>query len=158
LKTALKYAHAGHGALTLADRPLTLDGNRKRHLHRERTMAKLLTIEARVARYLVDDLRGRHVPIDGLLKEVRLRRADLANPEARVPYVSVIGLIERAATLVGDDSFGLRIGASGTRDRGLLGFVALNSPTLMDAMANLRRHSKIVRQSEEFEIERSSDG
>jgi len=118
-------------------------------------MPKALTIEARVAKYVVDDLQRRHLPIDGVLKEVGLRRSDLADSESRLPYASVIGLIERAATLTGDDCFGLRLGASrDTRERGLLGFLALNSPTLMDAIANLQRYSKIARESEDIEVER----
>ena len=120
-------------------------------------MAKVPTIEARVANYVVDDLRRRHAPIDGLLKEVSLRRTDLADPEARLPYASVIGLIERAAALVGDDSFGLRLGASrDTRERALLGFLVLDSPTLMDAMTNLQRYSRVAREGEIFELERSA--
>ena len=119
-------------------------------------MARVLTIEARVASYVVDDLRRRQAPIDALLKEAGLRKADLAVPEARLPYTSVLRLIESAATLVGDASFGLRLGASrDTRDRGVLGFLVLNSPTLMEAIANLQRYSKIVGEGEDFEIERS---
>jgi AraC-like DNA-binding protein len=114
-----------------------------------------LTIEARVAGYVVDDLQRRQLPADGVLKEVGLRRSDLANVEARLPYTAVIGLIERAATLTGDACFGLRLGASrDTRERGLLGFLALNSPTLMDAMTNLQRYAKIARESEDIQIER----
>jgi len=120
-------------------------------------VAKVPTIEARVANYVVDDLRRRRAPIDGLLKEVNLRRIDLADPEARLPYASVFGLIERAATLVGDHSFGLRLGASrDTRERGLLGFLILNSPTLMDAITNLKRYVRVAGESEDFEIEHSN--
>jgi hypothetical protein len=55
----------------------------------------------------------------------------------------VLGLIERAARLVGDASYALRPGASrDTRDRGLLGFLPLNSPTLMDGIPKLQRYSK----------------
>ena len=119
-------------------------------------MAKVPTIEARVANYVLDDLKRRHAPIDGLLKEVGLRRIDLADPEARLQYASVLSLIERAATLVGDHSFGLRLGASrDTRERGLLGFLILNSPTLMDALTNLQRYSRVAGESEDIEIERT---
>jgi AraC-like DNA-binding protein len=67
----------------------------------------------------------------------------------------VIHLIERAASLAGDPSYGLHLAASlNTRDHGLLGFLALNSPTLMDALINLQRYYKVVREGE-FEIERN---
>jgi AraC-like DNA-binding protein len=117
-------------------------------------MAKAPKIDARMARFVVEDLRRRRIPVDGLLKEVGLRSSDLASPEGRLPYAPVIHLIEHAATLVGDASYGLHLAASlDARDHGLLGFLALNSPTLMDALINVQRYYKIVREGE-FEIER----
>jgi hypothetical protein len=104
---------------------------------------------------IIDDLRRRRLPVDGFLKELGLRKTDLATPEYR-PHVLVLGLIERAASLVGDASYGLRLGASrDTRDRGLLGFLLLNSPTLMDGITNLQRYSKVVGEGENLEIERN---
>jgi AraC-like DNA-binding protein len=109
-----------------------------------------------VANFIIDDLRRRRIPVDGLLKQVGLRKTDLANPEYRLPHVLVLRLIERAASLVGDASYGLRLGASrDTRDRGLLGFLLLNSPTLMDGMTNLQRYSRVVGEGENLEIERN---
>ena len=118
-------------------------------------MAKVPKIDARMARFVVEDLRRRRIPVDGPLKEVGLTRSDLASPEGRLPYAPVIHLIERAATLAGDPSYGLHLAASlDARDHGLLGFLALNSPTLMDALINLQRYYQIVREGE-FEIERN---
>ena len=34
-------------------------------------MAKVPKIDARMARFVVEDLRRRRIPVDGLLKEVR---------------------------------------------------------------------------------------
>ena len=114
-----------------------------------------LKMAARPAIFIVNELRRRGMPTDDLLKEVALRRTDLADPEARVPYAAVLGLIERAAAATGDASFGLRLGASrDQRDSGLLGFVLLNSSTLMEALANLQRYFRVVGEGEEFEIER----
>jgi len=112
-------------------------------------------IEARLACRVVEDLRQQGVRADDLLKEVGLRRSDVADPEARVPYAAVLSLIERAATLLGDPSLGLRLGASHeARDSGLLGFVVLNSPTLMDALRNLQRYFHVVGEGEDIEVER----
>jgi AraC-like DNA-binding protein len=120
-------------------------------------MAKVPKMDGRMARFVIDDLRRRRIPVDGLLKEVGLSRTDIANPEARLPYDSVIFLIEGAARLVGDANYGLHLGASrDPRDRGLLGFLSLNSPTLMDALLNLQRYYRIVRESGEFEVERNA--
>jgi hypothetical protein len=119
-------------------------------------MAKVPKIQARAAVFVVDDLRRRRIPIDGLLKEVGLQKTDLASPETPLPQAVVLNLIERAASLAGDPSYGLHLGASrDARERGLLGFLALNSPTLMDAMVNMQRYYKVVREGGEFEIERS---
>ena len=110
-------------------------------------MAKVPKIDARMARFVVEDLRRRRIPVDGLLKQVGLTRTDLASPEGRLPYAPVIHLIERAATLAGDPSYGLHLAASlDPSDHGLLGFLAVNSPTLMDAMINLQRYYKVVRE------------
>jgi AraC-like DNA-binding protein len=118
-------------------------------------MATVPKIHARMGCFIADDLRRRRLAIDGLLKQVGLQKADLNNPENRLPQASVLQLIERAADLTGDASYGLRLGASrDPRDRGLLGFVALNSPTLMDAMTNMQRFYKIAREGGDFEIER----
>ena len=116
-------------------------------------MAKVPKVDASMARFVVDDLRRRRLPIDGLLREVGLRGTDLVSAEGRLPYAPVIHLIEGAASLVGDPSYGLHLAASlDARDHGLLGFLALNSPTLMDAVTNLQRYYKVVREGE-FEIE-----
>jgi hypothetical protein len=100
-------------------------------------MSKSHRIEARLATKVISDLRRHGVNADGLVKEVGLRRADVADPDARIPYAAVLGLIERAAATLGDVSYGLRLGAAHeARDSGLLGFIVLNSPTLMNAISN----------------------
>jgi hypothetical protein len=58
--------------------------------------------------------------------------------------------------LLDDPSLGLRLGAShDAHDSGLLGFVVLNSPTLMDALANLQRYFRVVGEGEDVELSRS---
>ena len=118
-------------------------------------MASVPKIHARTAGYIVDDLRRRRLAADKLLQEVGLEKAGLADPENRLPQSPVFQLMERAASLTGDASYGLRLGASvDPRDRGLLGFIALNSPTLIDAMANIQRFYKVGREGHDCEIER----
>ena len=62
---------------------------------------RVLMIEARWAIRIADDLRRAGHALDGLLKEVGLVRADLSSPEDRIPYAAYVGLIERAAVLLG---------------------------------------------------------
>lgn len=118
-------------------------------------MTRSQKIDARLAIKVVDDLRKHGVNVDNLIKEVGLRRTDVADPDTRIPYVAVLGLIERAASTLGDASYGLRLGAAHeARDSGLLGFVVLNSPTLLDAIANFQRYFYVVGEGEDIEVER----
>jgi AraC-like DNA-binding protein len=113
-------------------------------------------IEARLAVRVVKALRQQGLQTDDLLNEVGITRDDVSDPEARVSYAAVLRLIERAATLLDDPSLGLRLGASyGARDSGLLGFVLLNSPTLMESIKNLQRYFRVIGEGEDFEIERA---
>jgi AraC-like DNA-binding protein len=113
-------------------------------------------IDARLAYRVVEALKQRGSRADDLLKEVGLRRVDVADPETRISYAAVLKLIERAATLLNDPSLGLRLGASHeARDSGLLGFVLLNSPTLIEGLANLQRYFHVIGDGEDIEIERT---
>ena len=104
-------------------------------------------IEARWATYIADDLRRAGHTLDGPLKEVGLSRTDVASPEGRISYASYMGLIEQAALLLAEPGYGLKLGAShDVRDNGLLGFIALNSPTLGDALANVERYISVTNE------------
>jgi hypothetical protein len=48
-------------------------------------MAKVPKTDARMARFVIEDLRRRRIPVDGLLNQVGLQKTDLANPEHRLP-------------------------------------------------------------------------
>jgi len=110
-------------------------------------------IEARMAAFIAEDLRQRQLPFDGLLEEVGLTRRDIAHPDDRIPYLAALNFLDGAMKLSNDANFALRLGASHeTRDRGLLGFIALNSPRLMEAMVNMLRYRKVSGANEEFEI------
>jgi AraC-like DNA-binding protein len=116
-------------------------------------------IEARWAIRIADDLRRAGFALDGLLKEVGLVRADLVSPEDRIPYAGYVGLIERAALLLADPGYGLKLGAShGVRDHGLLGFLALNSPTLKDALTNIERYVSVTNEGIDGVFERDGQG
>jgi AraC-like DNA-binding protein len=118
-------------------------------------MSKSHRIDARLATKVVSDLRQHGVNADSLLKEVGLRRADVSDLDNRISYSAVIGLIERAATTLGDASYGLRLGAAQeAKDSGMLGFLMLNSPTLLDALSNAQRYFRVLGEGEDIEIER----
>ena len=69
-------------------------------------------IEARWATYIADDLRRAGHTLDGLLREVGLSRADVASPDGRISYAAFMRLIERAALLLAEPAYGLKLGAS----------------------------------------------
>jgi AraC-like DNA-binding protein len=120
---------------------------------------RVLMIEARWAIRIADDLRRSGHALDGLLKEVGLVRADLSSAEDRIPYAAYVGLIERAAVLLGDPGYGLKLGAShGVRDNGLIGFIALNSPTLKDALANIERYVRVTNEGIDAVFEADRQG
>lgn len=104
-------------------------------------------IEARWATYVADDLRRAGHALDGPLKEVGLSRTDVASPDGRISYASYMGLIERAALILSEPGYGLKLGSSrDVRDSGLVGFIALNSPTLGDALANVERYINVTNE------------
>jgi AraC-like DNA-binding protein len=146
-------------ALTWTDKFLTFVVEPERQPPAGNGIVGVLTIEARWAIRIADDLRRAGHPLDGLLTEVGLVRADLADAEARIAYAAYIGLVERAAVLLGDAGYGLRLGAShGLRDGGLLGFIALNSPTLGDALANIERYVRVTNEGIDAEFKAHGQG
>jgi len=111
--------------------------------------------EARWAAVVVEDLRRSGRPVDSLLREVGLTQADLTDPHAKIPYAAYVGLIERAAAVLEDGAYGLRLGAiQQIRDTGLLGFLALNSPTLMAAFGNMKRYYRVAGEGLDAAFER----
>jgi AraC-like DNA-binding protein len=117
-------------------------------------MPKDLRIAARSATFIAEDLGRRGVAVDRVLREAGLQRADIADPETRVRYADLLRLVERAAAIAGDASYGLRLGAARELgDSGLLGFVMLNSSTLLEALTNLQRYCRVLGDGEDFEIE-----
>jgi len=119
-------------------------------------MSQSHRIDARLATRVVGDLRRRGVNPDDLLKDVGLRRADVLDPDNRIPYAAVLAFVERAATTLGDTSYGLRLGAAQeARNSGMLGFLMLNSPTLLDALSNIQRYHRVLGDGEDIEIVRT---
>jgi len=118
-------------------------------------MSQSHRIDARLATRVIGDLHRLGVDTDGLLKEVGLRRADVLDPDNRIPYAAALALVERAATTLGDACYGLRLGAAHeARSSGMLGFLMLNSPTLFDALSNTQRYFRVLGEGEDIEIER----
>jgi AraC-like DNA-binding protein len=111
-------------------------------------------IEARWATYIADDLRAAGHALDAVLKEVGLSRTDIASCDGRISYAAFMRLIERAALLLAEPAYGLKLGARhDVRDNGLLGFIAANSPTLGDALANVERYISVTNEGTDTALE-----
>ncbi len=93
------------------------------------------------ARQIADLLEARQRPVDMILQEVGLARAELASPEAQIAFAKHAALIEAAAEHLKDTSFGLHFGASlDPLDAGAIAYLAANSPTLQAAVDNYIRY------------------
>ena len=61
--------------------------------------------------------------------------------------------------LLADPAYGMKLGAShDVRDNGLIGFLALNSPTLHDALANVERYVAVTNEGIDAVFEREGPG
>jgi hypothetical protein len=119
----------------------------------------VLTIEARWAVLIADDLRRAGHPVEGVLKEVGLSRANISAPESRIPYAAFVRLIERAALLLANPGYGLKLGTShDVREHGLIGFVALNSAALREALANIERYVGVTSEGIDAVFETVGEG
>jgi AraC-like DNA-binding protein len=78
---------------------------------------------------------------DRIIGAARLDHRDVANPNASLDLNRYCDMFEQAAAQTGVDDFGLRFGQTyRLEDMGSIGQLALNSPTLGDAVKNLCRY------------------
>jgi AraC-like DNA-binding protein len=84
------------------------------------------------------------VPPERLLQGLALTREALVEPEARIPVSTMVTLIERARSLTGEPGIGYYLGLQ-TRVsvHGYLGFAAMTSSSLREAIALAMRYSPI---------------
>ena len=121
-------------------------------------MARVLKVDARWACLTVQLLKERRVPIDPVLKEVGLTRVQVSDPDERIPFHKHAALLEVAARLTGDRCFGIHLGVTvHPKQAGALGYVALSSMTLGDALSNFARYLHVLTEGWELEIERQGD-
>lgn len=107
-------------------------------------MATSLTISAYLACLAMERLRESKVPTDTILRQVGLTRTQTSDHEGRIPFHKHAALLEAAARETDCPLFGLRLGQSvNVKEFGLLGYIALNSTTLGDALRNVQRYSRV---------------
>jgi AraC-like DNA-binding protein len=106
------------------------------------------------ARQLAAELKLRGHPAKRLLTQVGLDERNLNADGARIPFAKHAAFFELAAEVTGDNCLGLHFGQTrDTRDAGLIGYVGLSSPTLMDAIKNVSRYRRVLGDALEIEFD-----
>ena len=116
-------------------------------------MATSLTVDARWACLTFQHMREQGVRTDTALKEAGLVRSQLRDPDKRIPFAKHVRFLEIAADRLNDPFWGLHLGASiHPKQVGLLGYVALSSETLGEALKNLTRYLSVLSEGAEAEL------
>ncbi len=116
-------------------------------------------LSARLARQALRLAGSLGLPIEALCHEAGFREADLDDPELRIPYAALDGLLERAEALSGDANLGLHIARVDLVDLDdPATFVVLTSATLRDAMVRGCRYQRVWGDGERFQMEELEAG
>jgi len=104
-------------------------------------------------RQLAAELRRQGYPAKRMLAALGLDQRSLEADGARIPFGLHAAFFEAAARQAGDPCLGLHFGQTrDTRDAGLLGYVGLSSPTVMDGLKNLARYRPVFSDAAEMDI------
>lgn len=107
------------------------------------------------AQELVETLRSRGFSDREIFRDTGLSAHALTGEHAAAPAGKIAALFENAATLLDDDLLGFRYGQRREmRRNGLITYVGLSSPTLMDALKNLSRYVRVFSDAVVFETNR----
>ena len=89
-----------------------------------------------------------------LMEAAGLRPSELADPDSRARFSTLVAIWQLIAQRISDPGFGIRTGASvKVRESGLLGYVMCYSATLEAALRRFVRYSRIVTDAVEFTLE-----
>ena len=101
---------------------------------------------------LVLYLRKAGVNEKSVLSKAGIDPRSLKGEDVRLPFDKIASVFETAADASGDDRFGFHFGQTlKARDAGMIGYVGLSSPTLLDALVNLERYRRVFSDSVEID-------
>jgi AraC-like DNA-binding protein len=121
-------------------------------------MNRTFTIQAKAVEKIVRSAAASGVTADQLYQAVNLDPAVLLDPDNRIPFAQLVDLYEKAAQLTGDNNFGLHVGETVNPTAfDVVGYCALNSPTLGDAFARVARYHSIWTDGALFNLEHSRE-
>ena len=116
------------------------------------------TIQAKAVEKIVRYAAECGVNADSLYRSVNLDPSVLLDADNRIPFAQLVDLYEKAAQLTGDKNFGLHVGESvNPKLFDVVGYSALNSPTLGDAFARVARYHSIWTDGATFTLETSNE-
>ncbi|MFP2933904.1 AraC family transcriptional regulator [Pyxidicoccus sp. 3LG] len=117
------------------------------------------SLSARLARQAVRLAGGLGLPVEEVCREAGLRLEDLDDPEQRIPYAVLDGMLERMVAHSGDANLGLHIARVDMVDLDdPATFVVLTSATLRDAMERGCRYQRVWGDGERFRMEETERG
>src|SRR5262249_52451854 len=89
-----------------------------------------------------------------LCESVGLDSSQLDDPSRRIPIKQLVALYESAARLTNDDAFGLHMGErTELHNYDLLGYIAMNSPTVGEALQRTARYLPIWTDGARFKLD-----
>lgn len=119
-------------------------------------MNREYTIQARSVNKIVTFAATYGVSSTSLYQAVALDPMVLKDPDHRIPFAQLVSLYEAAAWLSGDDNFGLHLGENvDPRVFDLLGYVAINSATVGEALTRVARYHSIWQDGALLNLEQS---
>jgi len=121
-------------------------------------MNRTCTVQAKAVEKIINAATAHGIEPQTLYESVRLDPALLSDPDNRIPFAQLVALYERAAELTGDNNFGLHLGERIDPSAfDLVGYSALNSPTLGAAFARVARYHSIWTDGALFKLESAND-
>lgn len=103
-------------------------------------MLPAIRLNSTVARAVLDFVAAAGGPTTALRDEAGISPADLASSRRLLELDQIVILLNAAARELGDDAFGLHVGASfGLATLGPFSYAVLNAPTVEIGLANLAR-------------------
>ena len=124
----------------------------------EELMNGSFTIQAKAVEKIAAAAATRGVRAATLYEGVNLDASVLEDPDSRIPFAQLVALYEKAAELTGDQNFGMHIGESVNPSAfDVVGYCAVNSPTLGAAFARVARYHSIWTDGALFTLETANE-
>lgn len=121
-------------------------------------MNRTCTVQAKAVEKIVRAASAHGIRAESLFEAVRLNPSVLLDPDNRIPFAQLVALYEKAAELTGDNNFGLHLGERINPSAfDVVGYCALNSPTLGAAFARVARYHSIWTDGALFTLEPAND-